>query len=571
MRRNEWWPAVYPRTGGGTSRFGAPTLYVKGLSRTGGGTRIEVEAAFAGNGSIPAQAGEPERHAPKLADRGSIPAQAGEPRRCRGTGAGVGSIPAQAGEPMMFSPIVMSSWVYPRTGGGTHALSRVLVRTRGLSPHRRGNQKRRQGRRPASGLSPHRRGNRRTSARCSTRTRSIPAQAGEPSCNESSSPSIRVYPRTGGGTSPSPSTGSRGSGLSPHRRGTGPSGLRALDGQGLSPHRRGNRRHRRHDRRVVGSIPAQAGEPFARVAARLPTGVYPRTGGGTIPSDDSNIADGGLSPHRRGNHRQHPRGIEQVGSIPAQAGEPAIEVLPAIHSAVYPRTGGGTGVSCFSFGGRMGLSPHRRGNQQLRMRAGPDERSIPAQAGEPAASASIAVTIWVYPRTGGGTSFMPGRLKPSQGLSPHRRGNRRHRRHDRRVVGSIPAQAGEPRASSRSRPRPWVYPRTGGGTFRAGSSASAYGGLSPHRRGNHRQHPRGIEQVGSIPAQAGEPAAPDARRSRREVYPRTGGEPRSTSRISKASWVYPRTGGGNRRQWHLSELRPGSIPAQAGEPERRRS
>ena len=53
-----------------------------------------------------------------------------------------------------------------------------------------------------------------------------------------------------------------------------------------------------------------------------PVMVYPRVCGGTLLSAVSVISSSGLSPRVRGNHpTQHPR-ARIVGSIPACAGEP---------------------------------------------------------------------------------------------------------------------------------------------------------------------------------------------------------------------------------------------------------
>ena len=51
-------------------------------------------------------------------------------------------------------------------------------------------------------------------------------------------------------------------------------------------------------------------------------------------------------------------------------------------------------------------------------------------------------------------------------------------------LGSIPARAGEPHCLPPLGIRPWVYPRTCGGTGRWTCSVAGAGGLSPHVRGN---------------------------------------------------------------------------------------
>ena len=77
--------------------------------------------------------------------------------------------------------------------------------------------------------------------------------------------------------------------------------------------------------------------------------------------------------------------------------------------------------------------------------------SIPACAGEPPVTAAILCCWRVYPRVCGGTSrLMPSEV-PRQGLSPRVRGNRVIDGTAKCENGSIPACAGEPPRSARSR------------------------------------------------------------------------------------------------------------------------
>ena len=71
-----------------------------------------------------------------------------------------------------------------------------------------------------------------------------------------------------------------------------------------------------------GSIPAWAGEPQFTTSRRVNNKVYPRVGGGTLPTIKLERTAEGLSP----------RG----------AGEPQSSDLLLPPSRVYPRVGGGT-------------------------------------------------------------------------------------------------------------------------------------------------------------------------------------------------------------------------------------
>ena len=193
-----------------------------------------------------------------------------------------GSIPARAGEPRVESGSKLPKRVYPRTCGGTGARSCIRARSRGLSPHVRGN--------------------RSTVRAPDLVVGSIPARAGEPSERDERLETLKVYPRTCGGTDAKTSAADRINGLSPHVRGN-PSPLPL-------------------ERPAPGSIPARAGEPAQGRSALGLDAVYPRTCGGTLSRVFLSPRYTGLSPHVRGNREVPRTGVPSRRSIPARAGEP---------------------------------------------------------------------------------------------------------------------------------------------------------------------------------------------------------------------------------------------------------
>ena len=211
--------------------------------------------------------------------------------------------------------------------------------------------------------------------------------------------------------------------------------------QGLSPRVRGNRRIESGRCRLLGSIPACAGEPKKITASLYSVGVYPRVCGGTCSVNALFTALPGLSPRVRGNRSQHVPSGEDNGSIPACAGEPAKRVPLQRQDRVYPRVCGGTlgrsgaGAVC------QGLSPRVRGNLG-QAALGPG--SIPACAGEPSAKRTRPGETRVYPRVCGGTERISKVRHDTAGLSPRVRGNRRTTIPCTSSSGSIPACAGEP-------------------------------------------------------------------------------------------------------------------------------
>ena len=334
--------------------------------------------------------------------------------------------------------------VYPRVCGGTPASDCAAVRLAGLSPRVRGNPE-------------------LAGAETST-SRSIPACAGEPDCRFAGGAPRTVYPRVCGGTCLI-------------------SGMAACGG-GLSPRVRGNRLTNARRCLRCGSIPACAGEPRRCQCDRRHVRVYPRVCGGTCDGSVSRKNRQGLSPRVRGNLRRIGQQKEPAGSIPACAGEPG--VYHRLNNAweVYPRVCGGTFANFPATSASAGLSPRVRGNP-LRCRvAGPKRRSIPACAGEPAASAHCGSRSPVYPRVCGGTSASTRWRKSDSGLSPRVRGNPPYPGVGAARGRSIPACAGEPIRLPKRMQAHTVYPRVCGGTHIPAHGSTYRTGLSPRVRGN---------------------------------------------------------------------------------------
>ena len=227
--------------------------------------------------------------------------------------------------------------------------------------------------------------------------------------------------------------------------------------------------------------------------------------GGTQRGRRRSFRPGGLSPRVRGNRDSSHRDAYAEGSIPACAGEPPF--LPGIPgmATVYPRVCGGTARRTRRRSRIAGLSPRVRGNQQPIIGRHQNIGSIPACAGEPASPATICVPCWVYPRVCGGTSRSPNGREFAAGLSPRVRGNPLYCAGAGSAEGSIPACAGEPSGLPSCPVSITVYPRVCGGTQGAGTGAAGAGGLSPRVRGNQPVADADRIYEGSIPACAGEP------------------------------------------------------------------
>ena len=193
------------------------------------------------------------------------------------------------------------------------------------------------------------------------------------------------------------------------------------------------------------------------------------------------------------------------GSIPACAGEPARNWCERWQEEVYPRVCGGTGRSVRPTCACRGLSPRVRGNRQAGTVDMNELGSIPACAGEPGSSSLPFQSLRVYPRVCGGTREVVNLRFRENGLSPRVRGNRQRPEPPHPQLGSIPACAGEPPPLGLRRRTSSVYPRVCGGTSRASPKPTSCSGLSPRVRGNQEDADGRIWVTRSIPACAGEP------------------------------------------------------------------
>ena len=227
-------------------------------------------------------------------------------------------------------------------------------------------------------------------------------------------------------------------------------------------------------------------------------------GGGNSWADSRPLAAQGLSPRGRGKRNTDVPHSSTSRSIPAWAGETVTRWSTGIFYWVYPRVGGGNGVSYAVVVSVAGLSPRGRGKPaRLRLQE-IYPGSIPAWAGETLGIPRSVTPAEVYPRVGGGNHT--GQHIPSyiNGLSPRGRGKQSRAGISGSRRRSIPAWAGETRASAPAHCRYTVYPRVGGGNRSSGSIPAPDRGLSPRGRGKPRQGFRVEQMIRSIPAWAGE-------------------------------------------------------------------
>jgi len=280
---------------------------------------------------------------------------------------------------------------------------------------------------------------------------------------------------------------------------------RAAQCEGRSPRVRGSRYSSVTSAFIAGSIPACAGEPIDGVDVRHNARVDPRVCGGARGVECAAAVFSGRSPRVRGSRRPPRRRRPPAGSIPACAGEPPGRSPSATPPTVDPRVCGGAvdhGAGCTVGEGR---SPRVRGSPASPANGQCPSGSIPACAGEPCRSARSRPGQGVDPRVCGGARVVGKPCRSLPGRSPRVRGSLYMARRRKLSTGSIPACAGEPPHLARGRALDRVDPRVCGGAVEVGCGPPAVDGRSPRVRGSLEAMTLTTASSGSIPACAGEP------------------------------------------------------------------
>ena len=435
---------VHPRECGGNRSRHLERDSLRGPSPRVRGKPLGVGHLFLGHGSIPASAGE------TASVRGSAHNERVHPRECGGNkvaeGAVVGvlgpsprvrgkhlaeveitapsrSIPASAGETRGFAPSRTVYRVHPRECGGNAETGTAQ--------------------RPATGPSPRVRGKRLRGHQHGAHRRSIPASAGETPGPERPHHAVGVHPRECGGNATFTAA-------------AGPA-------NGPSPRVRGKRGQPEVSPRRVGSIPASAGETHECQTALRDEEVHPRECGGNTRMSNGTARRRGPSPRVRGKHLSRGGAGLAFGSIPASAGETSSTRLTRYLSGVHPRECGGNTPANPQTDPPTGPSPRVRGKRLPVVRRPDQSGSIPASAGETAAATAAGMRKRVHPRECGGNvpSWVFCAMPP--GPSPRVRGKLPISISMSRILGSIPASAGETTPSSPGWPKAPVHPRECGG------------------------------------------------------------------------------------------------------------
>ena len=240
---------------------------------------------------------------------------------------------------------------------------------------------------------------------------------------------------------------------------------------GRSPRARGRLQRLRHAHRLRGSIPACAGETNTETRNETPGWVDPRVRGGDRQLRLRGVPCQGRSPRARGRPRSGVRTSVAAGSIPACAGETRTRSGRQRPAQVDPRVHGGDRQGSSAMGDPVGRSPRARGRPQVHQSGAGNPGSIPACAGETHPANRSDAQSRVDPRVRGGDASQPLPNLKRRGRSPRARGRRINKPLPNLPNRSIPACAGETAASARSSRPAGVDPRVRGGDDLIGRDA----------------------------------------------------------------------------------------------------
>ena len=191
----------------------------------------------------------------------------------------------------------------------------------------------------------------------------------------------------------------------------------------------------------------------------------------------------GSSPHARGTHAARFTCVWELGIIPACAGN----TWPILRSRRvrrdHPRMRGEHPNRNATISLLLGSSPHARGTPVEDVDVALDGGIIPACAGNTFDAAFACAVDRDHPRMRGEHRLMVSRSSFSPGSSPHARGTPAIPQHSLRIVGIIPACAGNTRRRCRTAWRNGDHPRMRGEHSRLRFSSASCLGSSPHARG----------------------------------------------------------------------------------------
>ena len=191
---------------------------------------------------------------------------------------------------------------------------------------------------------------------------------------------------------------------------------------GSSPLARGTPPRPNATRRAGRFIPARAGNTTAGRATARRWPVHPRSRGEHLENRSACCQNSGSSPLARGTPGAPAAGSARSRFIPARAGNTSRIGVPAVRTAVHPRSRGEHPPARPSTPSVSGSSPLARGTPPARPDRSREIRFIPARAGNTRPQSSRSCLATVHPRSRGEHEGNTGVDKSVNGSSPLARG-----------------------------------------------------------------------------------------------------------------------------------------------------
>ena len=248
---------------------------------------------------------------------------------------------------------------------------------------------------------------------------------------------------------------------------------------------RGTRVLHAGERENIGIIPAYAGNTNTQALTALGVEDHPRVCGEHISACWNPFVHLGSSPRMRGTHSHSMVTARQHGIIPAYAGNTEVSMKCWTVPRDHPRVcGEHHAVIIFNFG-VSGSSPRMRGTHPREFVAQVGEGIIPAYAGNTVNHGLAPSRHKDHPRVCGEHSAPQKSHTCKKGSSPRMRGTLPPRHCRVHSSGIIPAYAGNTLGNSMPETAPRDHPRVCG-EHAAASGIDALGsGSSPRMRGTH--------------------------------------------------------------------------------------
>ena len=289
----------------------------------------------------------------------------------------------------------------------------------------------------------------------------------------------------------------------------------------------------------VGLIPAGAGQTFSSSHQSASCGAHPRGCGADVDVVGFGESDLGSSPRVRGRRMGSRQRRNEGGLIPAGAGQTACLDNSTRSSRAHPRGCGADIRLCDGTYQDPGSSPRVRGRLGHHPFKVERRGLIPAGAGQTKQPTSCLSGCRAHPSGCGADGIGLNLLWGASGSSPRVRGRLAWADDAPHWLGLIPAGAGQTRPVQYRRPAHGAHPRGCGADAGANVLAVSRQGSSPRVRGRRPGGVDLVEQVGLIPAGAGQTPLCPAVAPRRGAHPRgCGADPLQPARLRRLKQLY---------------------------------